>query len=133
MLHVHYSIHIKELTTVAVKTRESTVPTPAHNEEDVEVDADAVEFPSLESNSPGCTTPSPFVSRVEIIAMCSSSVLLPILATSEWWMWPLPSTSKQSKYERICLSLGFQSSRDTHRAFLARIRGLQTKLYLQKY
>jgi hypothetical protein len=65
--------HIKALTTVAVKTRESTVPTPAHNEEDVEVVVDAVA--SFESNSPGCTTPSPFVSRAEIIAMCSSSVL----------------------------------------------------------
>jgi len=58
--------HIKALTTVAVKTRESTVPTPAHNEEDVEVVVDAVA--SFESNSPGCTTPSPFVSRVEIKA-----------------------------------------------------------------
>ena len=129
MLHVHYSIHIKAITTVAIKPRESTVPTPAHNEEDVEVDADAVEFPSLESNSPGCTTPSPFVSRVEIIAMCSSSVLLPILATSEWWMWPLPSTSKQSKYERICLSLSDtrhrtrQGEKDKGRNFAREHRG----------
>ena len=70
MLHehrVHYFIHIEALTTVAVKTRESTVPTPAHNEEDVEVVVDAVA--SFESNSPGLTIPSPFVSMLEIIAM----------------------------------------------------------------
>ena len=44
-----------------------------------------------------------------------------------------PTTTSSRMFPPPSSSLGLESSRDTHRAVLARIRGLQTKLYLYLY